>query len=225
MFLPLHDWLILTLTCLAGAVSPGPSVVLLIRHVSASGAGVGVVFGFCHGLGVLFYAGLVAFGLASVLLLVPGLFLGVQLAGLGFLLWIGWGMFWQGLRDPFLAESGGGGSRRLSVCPRVRRLSLWRAGCDGFLVALLNPKVAVFFTAIFSQFLAPHQPLTMRMQMAATAWLVDSLWYIFLAVLFGMPFMLRGFRAIALRLNVVMGAGLMLLALIIGVSAVRGIYA
>ena len=114
------------------------------------------------------------------------------------------------------AESGGGVSRRLS---------LLRAGVDGFLVAMLNPKVAVFFTAIFSQFLAPHQPLTMRMQMAATAWLVDSLWYIFLAVLFGMPFMLRGFRAFAPRLNVVMGAGLMVLALIIGVSAVRGIYA
>ena len=220
LFLPLHDWLILTLTCLAGAVSPGPSVVVLIRHVSASGAGVGVVFGFCHGFGVLVYAGLVAFGLASVLLLVPGLFLGVQLAGLGFLLWIGWGMFWQGLRDPFLAESGGTPGRRLG-----RRLSLWRAGLDGFLVALLNPKVAVFFTAIFSQFLAPHQPLTMRMQMAATAWLVDSFWYIFLAILFGMPFMLRGFRALALRLNVVMGAGLMVLALIIGVSALRGIYA
>ena len=180
----------------------------------------GLFFGFCHGFGVLVYAGLVAFGLASVLLLVPGLFLGVQLAGLGFLLWIGWGMFWQGLRDPFLAESGGTPGRRLG-----RRLSLWRAGLDGFLVALLNPKVAVFFTAIFSQFLAPHQPLTMRMQMAATAWLVDSFWYIFLAILFGMPFMLRGFRALALRLNVVMGAGLMVLALIIGVSALRGIYA
>ena len=232
LFLPLHDWLILTLTCLAGAVSPGPSVVVLIRHVSASGdaagvgagVGTGVLFGVFHGFGVLVYAGLVAFGLASVLLVVPGLFLGVQLAGLGFLLWIGWGMFWQGLRDPFLAESGGGGSRRLSVCPRVRRLSLWRAGLDGFLVALLNPKVAVFFTAIFSQFLAPHQPPTMRMQMAATAWLVDSLWYIFLAVLFGMPFMLRGFRAFAPRLNILMGAGLMVLALIIGGGLLRGIY-
>ena len=220
LFLPLHDWLILTLTCLAGAASPGPSVVVLIRHVSASGAGVGVgtgvLFGFCHGFGVLVYAGLVAFGLASVLLLVPGLFLGVQLAGLGFLLWIGWGMFWQGLRDPFLADEGGSPGRRLS---------LWRAGFDGFLVALLNPKVAVFFTAIFSQFLAPHQPITMRAQMAATAWVVDSFWYIFLAVLFGMPFMLRGFRAFAPRLNILMGAGLMVLALIIGVSALRGIYA
>ena len=47
----------------------------------------------------------------------------------------------------------------------------------------------------------------MRMQMAATAWLVDSFWYIFLAVLFGMPFMLRGFRAFAPRLNILMGGG------------------
>ena len=214
LFLPLHDWLILILTCLAGAVSPGPSVVLLIRHVSASGAGVGVgtgvLFGLCHGLGVLFYAGLVAFGLASVLLLVPRLFLAVQLAGLGFLLWIGWGMVRHGISQgglrasvPLAAESG-------------RAISFLQAGRDGFLVAILNPKVAVFFTAIFSQFLAPHQPLTMRAQMAATAWLVDSLWYMLLAILFGMPFMLRGFRAFAPRLNVIMGAGLMVLALIIG---------
>ena len=209
MLLPFHDWLILTLTCLAGAASPGPSVVVLIRNVSASGAVAGIVFGICHGLGVLFYAGLVALGLASVLLLASPVFLGVQLAGLGFLLWIGWGMLRDGMRAslPLAADA---------VRPISRPLALWQVGRDGFVIAILNPKIVVFFTAIFSQFLTPHQSLAMRAQMAMTAWLVDSLWYILLAILLGMPFMLRGFRALAPRLNVVMGAGLMVLAFMIG---------
>jgi threonine/homoserine/homoserine lactone efflux protein len=88
------------------------------------------------------------------------------------------------------------------------------------LIAFLNPKVAVFFTAIFSQFLAPDQPVLMRVQMTATAWLVDSLWYMLLAMVFGIPVVLSAFRKYLGRLHLIMGGGLMMLAVIIGVSLI-----
>jgi len=205
--LSLHDWLILTLTCLAGAASPGPSVILLIRSVTSQGVLAGLIFGISHGVGIFIYAGLVSLGLASLLVLMPAVFVTVQIAGVVFLLWIGFGMMRDGLAGHAPVMDQG-----------IVAGGLWRHGRDGFLIAFLNPKVAVFFTAVFSQFLAPDQPLLMRVQMTATAWAVDSLWYMLLAVVFGIPWVLKGFRQHSPRLHLIMGGGLMLLAVTIGVA-------
>ncbi|MDA0307759.1 MAG: LysE family translocator [Proteobacteria bacterium] len=207
--LSFHDWLILTLTCLAGAASPGPSVILLIRSVTSAGVLAGLIFGISHGVGIFIYAGLVSLGLASLLVLMPAVFVTVQIAGVLFLLWIGLSMMREGVS----------GHASLWDQKTVSG-QLWRHGRDGFLIAFLNPKVAVFFTAVFSQFLAPDQPLGMRVQMTATAWAVDSLWYMLLAVVFGIPWVLNGFRQHAPRLHLIMGGGLMLLAVIIGAALI-----
>ena len=207
--LSFHAWLILTLTCLAGAASPGPSVILLIRSVTSSGVMAGIIFGISHGIGIFIYAGLVSLGLASLLVLVPAVFITIQIAGVLFLMWIGMVMMREGLagHSPVMDRA-------------VQTGGLWRHGRDGFLIAFLNPKVAVFFTAIFSQFLVPDQPVLMRVQMTATAWLVDSLWYMLLAMVFGIPVVLTAFRKYLGRLHLIMGGGLMMLAVIIGVSLV-----
>jgi hypothetical protein len=57
-----------------------------------------------------------------------------------------------------------------------------------------------------------------RMQMAATAWMVDTLWYILLAMIFGVPVILRWFRFYAKRINVIMGSIMLFLAVIIAYS-------
>jgi len=49
---------------------------------------------------------------------------------------------------------------------------------------------------------------------------VDSLWYMLLAVVFGIPWVLNGFRQHAQRLHLIMGGGLMLLAVIIGAALI-----
>ena len=83
------EWLILMLTCLAGAASPGPSVVVLIRSVTSTGVLAGIMFGISHGLGILIYAGLVSLGLVSLLFLSPWLFLTIQLIGIGLIVFAG----------------------------------------------------------------------------------------------------------------------------------------
>jgi threonine/homoserine/homoserine lactone efflux protein len=97
-------------------------------------------------------------------------------------------------------------------------LPYWTHARDGFLIAFLNPKIAVFFVAIFSQFLTVGQPIMIRMQMAATAWIVDTLWYILLALIFGVPVILRWFRFYANRINIIMGSIMLFLAVIIAYS-------
>ena len=59
----LSDWFLLAMVCLAGAASPGPSIILLINSVIKDGRKAGVAFGIAHGLGIFVYAALVTSGL------------------------------------------------------------------------------------------------------------------------------------------------------------------
>ncbi len=217
--LSFEEWLILTLTCLAGAASPGPSVVVLIRSVTSTGVMAGVMFGLAHGFGILIYAGLVSIGLASLLLLSPFLFISIQVVGVGFLIWIGVNMIKAGLAapEPLAPNSAHDNPPKSDL---LAPLPYWQHARDGFLIAFLNPKVAVFFTAVFSQFLTAGQPVLMRVQMTATAWAVDTLWYILLAFILGLPMILRWFRRYANRINLIMGCVLIILASVIAISLV-----
>jgi threonine/homoserine/homoserine lactone efflux protein len=54
---------------------------------------------------------------------------------------------------------------------------------EGFLVAILNPKIALFFLAVFSAVLSSDlQPRTQYL-IALIGWLIDTSWYVLVAVL------------------------------------------
>ena len=99
----LTTWVILASACLAGAASPGPSIALLSKTVMDGGRRAGVVFGLAHGLGIFFYAFLVAFGLSVTLSFVPFLIDFLNVAGLVFLFWLAYIMFSSSFA---LSESG-----------------------------------------------------------------------------------------------------------------------
>ena len=48
---------------------------------------------------------------------------------------------------------------------------------DGLLIVVLNPKVIIFFVAIFSQFLSPSLSLSSQLGAAALAGIIDASWY------------------------------------------------
>ena len=62
-------------------------------------------------------------------------------------------------------------------------LPLWRYAKDGFLIVFLNPKIMIFFLAVFSQFLTPEQSLFTQFTAATLASVIDGLWYALVAVL------------------------------------------
>jgi threonine/homoserine/homoserine lactone efflux protein len=56
------------------------------------------------------------------------------------------------------------------------------AALDGFMVSLLNPKLAFFFVALFSQFVSAQLLLSDKLIMTGTAAFIDALWYVIVAV-------------------------------------------
>ena len=125
------------LVLIGGAISPGPSLAVVLRNTIVGGRARGVACSVGHGIGFGIYAFLAISGIA--LLKSEGLqwATALELAGAAFLVWIGVAM----IRAP---------EREFDDEHEARG----RDGfVEGFLIAFLNPKIFVFLTAIFSQFI------------------------------------------------------------------------
>ena len=155
----LSDWLILAMVCLAGAASPGPSVILLINSVIKDGRKAGVAFGIAHGLGIFVYSALVASGLIILLSVAPWFSISLEFAGLLFLLWLSISMIKNSFQKVPIDEPG---SDPISA-PLLEYVR------NGFLIVFLNPKIAAFYLAIFSQFLDGASNLEHKFLMVVTA--------------------------------------------------------
>ena len=135
----LVDWYILSMVCLAGAASPGPSWILLVNSVVKDGRKAGIAFGVAHGLGIFVYAALVAFGLMILISIAPWVSLVLEFIGLLFLLWLARSMIKNSFEIDSVNDVGSDWMSR----------QLLEHARNGFLIVFLNPKVAVFFIAIF----------------------------------------------------------------------------
>lgn len=186
------EWVLLALSCFIGASSPGPSIALMIRAVLRDGRLAGLVFAVTHGFGIMLYAGLVSTGIIAVMLVVPGLMLALQILGVVFLLYVSRNMISGGLKAR--QESSSFGNTDLNDDDTSSQKSLITHGRDGFLIVFLNPKVAAFFLAIFSQFLSIDQSILTRVGMTMLAWGIDTGWYVFMAFVLAMPVILNKLR-------------------------------
>ncbi|OXS14641.1 lysine transporter LysE [Zobellella denitrificans] len=165
----LTSWLALAAICVMGAISPGPSLALVIRNTVRGGQGHGVATALGHGLGVGLYALITALGLALLITKTPLLFDLIRYGGAAFLAWLG--------LKALLARPGDAGGRQGSHSVRGRR-----GAFEGFMVAFLNPQLAIFFLALFSQFVRADTGWQQGGIMMLTAGGIDALWYVLVAL-------------------------------------------
>lgn len=140
LFDPATD-LAFLIAAIAITVSPGPDNLFIISQGMAHGRRPALFAALGMSSGLVVHIAAVAVGLAAVLAASPLLFRFIQIAGTAYLLWVAWGL-WQSGGQPLAQAS----------ASRSPDLALWRRG---FLMNVLNPKVAVFFLAFLPQFLGP----------------------------------------------------------------------
>lgn len=165
--LDLHSWLLLAGLCLLGAMAPGVSLAVVTHHTLHGSWRAGVSAALAHCLGVGFYATATVAGLAALLHQFPQLTTVIRIAGSLFLIGLAL-KSWRAATGP--------------TPPPTHAPAHGRAARDGFLIAFLNPKVALFFLALFSQFVDPGMTIGARVQVAGTAVLIDGGWYSLVAV-------------------------------------------
>lgn len=193
----LATWLTVVTICALGAMSPGPSLAVVLRQTLRGGRRNGCIAALTHGLGIGLYALLSISGIAILITTSPGLYTAFQWAGAAYLAWLGI----RGLTGRPEAEDE----------PEANNPS-GSAARDGFLIVFLNPKIAVFFIALFSQVIGADTSLTARLGYAATALVIDALWYLLVAWLFSSPRWLPRLQARAVWFERVFGVVLLGLA-------------
>jgi len=210
----LADWYILALVCLAGAASPGPSWILLINSVVKDGHRAGIVFGIAHGFGIFVYAALVVSGLIIFLSVAPWFFIALELVGLLFLLWLSFSM----IKKSFQKASTDAVSADFVSAP------LFETFRNGFLIVFLNPKIAAFFLAIFSQFLNAASNLESKFIMVATATVVDGLWYIFLTCVIAVPKFTNFVKISEKKIELSLGFLLLVFSIVLGIKMIMMVF-
>ncbi len=158
--------------CAMGAISPGPSLAVVLRNTISGGRTQGVMTGIGHGIGLGIYAFIAVMGLSSLLLANKQIFNLIQWAGALVLIWLAFNMITYNPSDSSKEHEGSGR----------------RGFLEGFMIAFLNPKILVFLVAVFSQFINPDITNLGRFIMAMMAGVIDTTWYVLVAaVLAGTP--------------------------------------
>lgn len=151
--------------CLLGAMSPGPSMVVVINNAVFKDHLHGMLTAIGHGLGIGIYAVFAVLGIGLIIQTNIMVFNGIKLLSILFLLYLGI----QSIRS----------RDRLTFEKNEVRSKIESFG-QGFTISILNPKIFIWFVAIYSHFMSNDNNLTLNISLILIASVVDTLWYIFL---------------------------------------------
>lgn len=190
-----------------GAMSPGPDFLIVLRSAMTGGRKAGMAAALGIATGLLGWAAVTSVGIASLLAASAVAFTIVKLAGAAYLVFLGIQALRAARRGyPTEFEAG-------------KETTTRGAFAAGLLTNLFNPKVAVFFLALWPQFLPDHASALQVAALAGVAAGGPLIWFLVLA---NIVTALRRFLVAAKvrrALDAVMGGVLVALGVRIAVSS------
>ena len=154
--------------CLLGAISPGPSMVVVINNAIFKNRYHGILTSVGHGIGIGIYALFAVLGIAIVIKTNIFLFNGIKIISIIFLVYLGYKSITSQGKLDFNKKDLRGGIASFT---------------QGLSISLLNPKIFIWFVAIYSQFMSVENDLIFNIYLILTASIVDAIWYIILTLL------------------------------------------
>ena len=195
------QWSQLVLICIMGAMSPGPSLAVILRNTLSGGRTQGIMSGIGHGLGITFYAIVAVSGLVAIFNTIPVFFSVAQIAGSFFLIWLGGKMIISFFKNDYAANEN-----------IPSKNSAHQGFLEGFLIAFFNPKIAAWLLALFSQFVKPDALLAEQFLLVSTVGVIDASWYCIVAFFASSGRLVKGLQHNASRIDLGMGILLIILA-------------
>ncbi|WP_104402981.1 LysE family translocator [Vibrio penaeicida] len=156
-------------------LSPGPDFALVVQNASRHGRQTGVYIAFGLSVGILLHS---VFSLTGVSYLVhqhPSIFQLLQVAGGGYLLYLGLGA----LRFVFQYRN-----QPISQAPSAPNMVLSnrkQAFLRGFITNILNPKALVFFVSLMSSLVPASMSLSGKSAALLILWSLSFAWFSALA--------------------------------------------
>ena len=142
------------IVCLLGAISPGPSMVVVINNAIFKNRFHGILTSLGHGIGIGIYALFAVLGIALIIKTNIFIFNGLKLISIIFLIYLGYKSITNQSNLNF------------------DELDL-KSGIESFFqglsISLLNPKIFIWFVAIYSQFMSIENDLIFNIYLILTA--------------------------------------------------------
>ena len=153
--------------CLLGAMSPGPSMAVVINNAIFKGRHNGILTSIGHGMGIAIYATFAVLGLGLIVETNIFIFNGLKILSIIFLIFIGLKSILN--KEKFDFEKKDIKENAVSFL-------------QGFSIAILNPKILIWFIAIYSQFMSKDNEFIFNIYLISIAGLIDMCWYIILTL-------------------------------------------
>jgi len=164
-------WIALATVFCLGAMSPGPSLAVVLRNTLTGGRRQGVMTGIGHGIGFGVYAFLAAGAFATAISLHETAEIGLRWAGVCILVWLGYTFLNHARKGPSSEiESGGYGNNDK------------QGFIQGFSIALLNPKILAWMLALYTPFIENNVSIETLLGMGFLGMMIDGTWYVAVAL-------------------------------------------
>ena len=155
------DWFFFISICFFGALSPGPSFLIIIHNTLTNGLKAGYKSSFGHAFGIFLYSLIACFVLVFVINFDDNFFNFLRILGAVYLVYVAIKIVKRKTSNVNINDFSKNKNFYLS----------------GFYISFLNPKIAIFFISLFSQFVYVNNKFYLYIIMAFIASFVDFLVY------------------------------------------------
>lgn len=156
-----------------GAMSPGPSFVMVLRTSIAMSRRAGIAAALGMGLGGVIFGALALFGLQAFIATVGWLYPALKITGGVYLLYLG-SRIWRGADQTL----------RVSTPKAIQLEKTAKAFWQALATQLSNPKAAVVYGSIFAALLPAHPAPWTFAVLLPLVFIIETGWYAIVAVTF-----------------------------------------
>ena len=164
-------WIALATVFCLGAMSPGPSLAVVLRNTLSGGRRQGVMTGVGHGIGFGIYAFLAAGAFATAISIHETAETGLKWAGVFILIWLGYIFLSHARKGPTVGNNSDSHNNNDK-----------QGFIQGFSIALLNPKILAWMLALYTPFIENNVSFERLLGMGALGMIIDGTWYVTVAL-------------------------------------------
>jgi len=170
----------ITAALAVGAVSPGPSFVLVARTAVAASRRDGIATALGMGVGAAIFALAALLGLHALFTAVPWVYTALKIAGGLYLIYLAY-RIWRGAKQPLTTTADVANGAPASGT------NVTRAFLIGLGTQLSNPKTAIVFSSVFAALLPQKPPASFYIALPLIAFAIDATWYTVVASTLSSP--------------------------------------
>lgn len=156
-----------------GAISPGPSFVMVARTAAASSRSDGLAAAIGMGFGAMLFSVAALLGLNTLFAIIPWLYVSIKILGGAYLVYLGLKVY-RGANNALVVSD-------VNVSPATTNAT--RSFLLGLSTQLSNPKTAIVYTSIFAALLPHTISSPLMLSLPAIVLLIETGWYAIVALM------------------------------------------